>query len=201
MLVSRCSRSTSRWNLACSCRSLSPVPSSVEATDRPSMFGPSPCLRHYPERLATMPSADSCPISPQITSRDAMRDGLAYCFIRVESCRMNSLSDKPGRLFTGHPVRCSSQTSSPLAGQVSPDMSVNCCGTTASFTTPIWITGLCCLVATRPRGRPSMRFVSLGSPLCYGLPSDDILRHSLPQKKRDRLLPFTGGCRNFVCYV
>jgi hypothetical protein len=152
------------------------------------MFRPSPCPRHYPEPLATMPSADSCPVFPQVASRDAVWNGLACCLIRTKSCRMDSISSKPGRWYSGHPVRFSSQTSSPLAGQVSPDMSVNFRGTTASFTTPVWITGLCCLVAARPRGRPSMRFVSLGSPLCYGLPSDDVSRRSP--------LPFTGGWHN-----
>jgi len=36
-------------------------------------FGPSPCPTHYGGRLATMPSADFCPITPDVTARRAAR--------------------------------------------------------------------------------------------------------------------------------
>ena len=36
-------------------------------------FGPSPCPTHYGGRLATMPSADFCPITPGVTARRAVR--------------------------------------------------------------------------------------------------------------------------------
>ena len=35
-------------------------------------FGPSPCPTHYGGRLASMPSADFCPVTPAITRRRAM---------------------------------------------------------------------------------------------------------------------------------
>ena len=36
-------------------------------------FRPSPCPTHYGGRLATMPSADFCPITPGVTARRAAR--------------------------------------------------------------------------------------------------------------------------------
>ena len=36
-------------------------------------FRPSPCPTHYSGRLATMPSADFCPITPGVTARRAAR--------------------------------------------------------------------------------------------------------------------------------
>jgi hypothetical protein len=36
-------------------------------------FGPSPCPSHYGGRLATMPSADFCPITPGVAARRAAR--------------------------------------------------------------------------------------------------------------------------------
>ena len=36
-------------------------------------FGPSPCPTHYGGHLATMPSADFCPITPDVTARRAAR--------------------------------------------------------------------------------------------------------------------------------
>jgi hypothetical protein len=36
-------------------------------------FGPSPCPTHCGERLATMPSADFCPIPPGVTAERAVR--------------------------------------------------------------------------------------------------------------------------------
>jgi hypothetical protein len=36
-------------------------------------FGPSPCPTHYGGRLATMPSADFCPVTPSVAARRAAR--------------------------------------------------------------------------------------------------------------------------------
>jgi hypothetical protein len=36
-------------------------------------FGPSPCPTHYGGRLATMPSADFCPVTPDVAARRAAR--------------------------------------------------------------------------------------------------------------------------------
>jgi hypothetical protein len=37
------------------------------------LFDPSPCLRHYPERWATMVSADFCMIDAHVTMSAAMK--------------------------------------------------------------------------------------------------------------------------------
>jgi len=47
-----------------------------------SVFGPSPCPGHYSERLATMTSADFCPITPWIAPRHAMSLLDRCCLIR-----------------------------------------------------------------------------------------------------------------------
>ena len=36
-------------------------------------FGPSPCPAHYGGRWATMPSADFCPVTPEVAVRRAAR--------------------------------------------------------------------------------------------------------------------------------
>jgi hypothetical protein len=44
-----------------------------ERLTRCRRFGPSPCPTHYGEHLATMPSADFCPVTPDVAARRAAR--------------------------------------------------------------------------------------------------------------------------------
>ena len=63
-------------------------------------FGPSPCPTHYGGRLATMPSADFCPVTPGVAARRAAR-------VAVGSGGVSSpfgLARSPAPLATTDPV-------------------------------------------------------------------------------------------------
>ena len=63
-------------------------------------FGPSPCPAHYGGRWATMPSADFCPVTPEVAARRAAR-------VAVGSGGVSSpfgLARSPAPLATTAPV-------------------------------------------------------------------------------------------------
>ena len=146
------------------------------------MFGPSPCLRHYPERWATMASADFCLINHRITPEVAMKTIwlLSCSWLRtVDSklCELDLVSRESRPEFT--------KPSTLHVKQISPDKSMNCRSTTASFT-----------VSDEPRASLS----------CANLPTDSafydvsvrrltaLLQASFPQSLAALQLPFASNC-------
>jgi len=87
-------------------------------------FRPSPCPAHYGRRLATMPSADYCLITTEITPHRAV-----VCH-RVRSFPADGLPERQGLFYT----RTSAGSRRPPVKQFSPDKDMNCHCTTASFT-------------------------------------------------------------------
>ena len=89
-------------------------------------FRPSPCPTHYGEHLATIPSADFCLITLPVTQQSAIG------FHRVRSpLAMNS--KEPRHLYTrASLVICRSPVK-----QISPDKSMHCHCTAASFTVAV----------------------------------------------------------------
>jgi hypothetical protein len=56
-----------------------------------------------------MASADFCPITRQVSLEGAMITNPACCPIRTDAYQIDSNSDKTGRCYTGHPIRCLGQ--------------------------------------------------------------------------------------------
>ncbi len=125
------------------------------------MFRPSPCPNHYDGRLATMPSADFCLITHRVASVRAI--GLHL----IRSPRsIHSL--EPRHLLT----RASLVDYRSLVKQISPDKSMYCHCTAASFT-----------VAVRSHGFVVLCQLAFSLRLCVRLPPDNSSRsrpcHSL----------------------
>ncbi|MFC1819602.1 hypothetical protein ACFLZG_00755 [Thermodesulfobacteriota bacterium] len=59
-----------------------------------SMFGPSPCPGHYPRRLATMTSADFCPITLHVAIKCAIP--LTVIPLSISLVPIDSKSIRPG---------------------------------------------------------------------------------------------------------
>jgi len=89
-------------------------------------FRPSPCPNHYVGRLATMPSADFCLITPPVTQQSAIG------FHRVRSPLVMEAKE-PRHLYTrASLVICRSPVK-----QISPDKDMNFPCTAASFTVAV----------------------------------------------------------------
>jgi hypothetical protein len=114
-------------------------------------FGPSPCPTHYGGRLATIPSADFCPITPDVAARRAVR------------ATVGSGGSSTAFAVALNPAPIEAQTA---CGQISPDKNMNFPCTNAAFTLSPAPGGLRHLVLTHPGTEPSMRFLSVGSHLC-----------------------------------
>jgi len=68
-------------------------------------FRPSPCPTHYGGRLATMPSADFCPITPGVTARRAARVAVAPVGSHVcARSRLLSRRSPSGQPLAGLPL-------------------------------------------------------------------------------------------------
>ena len=134
-------------------------------------FGPSPCPTHYGGHLATMPSADFCPITPDVATTAPLGfDGDSSPFeLGLSSTplgtRAASETDRPEKIvgndFSRKPPRMLVNLMDETNNK---DMNFPC--TTAAFTLPPVPDRLCHLVLTRPGIRPSMRFLFVGSRLC-----------------------------------
>lgn len=123
-----------------------------------------------------MPSADFCPITPNVAVRRAARVavGVRWCIhcFRAGPQSGSRGDHSPRRVrwrFQPFRDRASVRLPSrhgPLVEQISPDKNVNFPCTTAAFTLSPAPGGLCHLVLTRPGTGPSMRFLSVGSHVC-----------------------------------
>jgi len=148
-------------------------------------FRPSPCPTHYGGRLATMPSADFSPITPDVAAKRAARvtvgsGGHSSAFAPALSpaplattapLGFDGVSSPFGLGLSATPIGTQAARGRDLPGDK--DMNFQC--TTAAFTLPLAPDGLCHLVLTRPGAKPSMRFLFVGSHLCAQASS----RHSL----------------------
>ncbi|WP_231867942.1 hypothetical protein, partial [Neptuniibacter marinus] len=90
------------------------------------MFRPSPCISHYADRWATMPSADFCLITGKVTSASAIGLYLVRSPLAIHSA-------EPRHLLT----RALLVVYRSLVKQISPDKSMNCPCATASFTVAV----------------------------------------------------------------
>jgi hypothetical protein len=113
-------------------------------------FGPSPCPTHYRGRLATMPSADFCSITPRVAAV------CAVCRLRV---RWVFQGFRPG-------PQSGSRRATPLVEQISPDKSMNCRDTTAGFTVPREFVVFAVMCQLDPAAQPCIRFLFVGSSFC-----------------------------------
>jgi len=90
------------------------------------------------------------------------------------------------RRFPPGPQSGSRDQRGPPIEQISPDKAMNFPHTTAAFTLPRDTGGLRHVVLTRPRARPSMRFLSVGSCVCA--------RASFRQRLAAMPLPSASSC-------
>jgi len=113
-------------------------------------FRPSPCPTHYCGRLATMPSADFCSITPCVAAV------CAVCHLRVRW------------VFHGfrHGPQSDSHRFTPLVEQISPDKNMNCHDTTAGFTVQREFTVFVVMCQLDPAAQPCIRFLFVGSSFC-----------------------------------
>ena len=123
-----------------------------ERLTRCRRFRPSPCPTHYGGRLATMPSADFCPVTPSVAARRAAR-------VTVGS---GGDSSPFGLGLSSTPVGTRTARGTDLLRIC--NMNFQC--TTAAFTLSLAPDGFRHLVLTHPGTEPSMRFLSVGSHLC-----------------------------------
>ena len=70
-------------------------PSRLARRSRCRRFGPSPCPTHYGGRWATMPSADFCPVTPNVAARRAARVAVGSGGV-VQPFRVGPQSGSPG---------------------------------------------------------------------------------------------------------
>jgi len=133
--LSRCSTRSNRSLLKAGFESLrwvTPSPVGVrefkcgKAPPLFQMFGPSPCLTHYGEHLTTLASADFCLITRPVTRQSAIG------FHRVRSPLVMGPRE-PRHLYT----RASLVIYRSLVKQISPDKSMHCLCTAASFTVAV----------------------------------------------------------------
>jgi len=119
------------------------------------MFRPWPCPSHYAGHLATMPSADFCFITATVTCNSAIglhriRSQWMMRFLCAKALVYQSL--------TG--IHRS------LVKQISPDKSMDCLCTAASFTVAVRSHGFRCLVPTHLQPTPHMMFLFISSQIC-----------------------------------
>ena len=103
-------------------------------------------------RLATMASADFCPVTPTVTGQRAARACGRGRWL-IQGFRPGPQSGSRGRFR-------------PPIGQISPDKDVDCRCATAAFTLSPAPVGFRHPWLTHPGTGPSMRFLSVGSHLC-----------------------------------
>ena len=121
------------------------------------MFGPSPILP------ATSASADFCPITlAHCCAGRCVGYGSTARFARWD----RQPSPAPGPLSTSRPGWYIRHCRHRLVGQISPNKNMSFPCTTAAFTLSAVTLGLRDQVPTRPRTRPSMRFLFVGSHVC-----------------------------------
>jgi len=134
------------------------------------MFRPSPCISHYADRWATMPSADFCLITGNVTSASAIGLYLVRSPLAIHSA-------EPRHLLT----RALLVVYRSLVKQISPDKSMNCPCATASFTVAVRSHGFVVLdpkrfagpaLPTRLQPTPHMMFLFISSQFCVRLPLD-----------------------------
>ena len=140
------------------------------------MFGPSPCLRHYPKRWATMASADFCLITTVIAE-----SGAAVFFVgcypvscslllKDDSCQSGQAVGHPVR-----PVRDLRQSYRCMSDRYPRIRQHTFAAQLRHLPYPL-DQGFRYLVLTYPRTRPFMAFLFVSSLLCYRLPSDIVSR-------------------------
>lgn len=140
------------------------------------MFRPSPCISHYADRWATMPSADFCLITVRVAPVSAIGLYLVRSPLAIHSV-------EPRHLLT----RALLVVYRSLVKQISPDKNMNCPRATASFTVAVRSHGFVVLdpkrfagpaLPTRLQPTPHMMFLFISSRFCVRLPSDQTSRSS-----------------------